>query len=314
MRHKNVHALDAHTPSQEICENSTGVTIPALKCVKFSAIGVNYPEIQVATAGDLIGGVVSTAIPNGTNGYVMAYGFMYGLNTSSWAIGTKLYCDGSGDLSDTPVGLVVAVVFKQDASLGVIQVVTMSSGNVGSTGATGPIGPAGPTGETGAASTVPGPTGDTGDIGPTGETGDAGLDGATGPTGPKGDTGANPANISLVAGATMGNGDVCYINPTGSASFIDASTGAAMPGAVMCVASIPSGDSGAFVLSGVVTNGGWSWGTTGAILYGATGGASGATITDVMPGATGDTVQILGVVLSATKIIFSPQLVTVVVA
>ena len=99
------------------------------------------------------------------------------------------------------------------------------------------------------------------------------------------------------------------------ASLIDASTGAAMPGLAICTdATLPSGDTGAFVSGGVVTNGGWSWGTTGALLYSATGGISGSTITDVMPSATGDTVQILGVVLSATKIVFAPQLVTAVVA
>ena len=186
-------------------------------------------------------------------------------------------------------------------------------------GIQGATGPAGATGDTGPASTVPGPTGDTGPAstvpGPTGDTGLDGATGAAGPTGPQGDTGPSSANISLVAGATMGIGDVCYINASGGVSLINAATGAEMPGLVMCVeASLPSGDTGAFVLGGIVINGGWSWGTTGAILYGSTGGLSGGTITDVMPGVTGDTVQILGVVLSPTKIVFAPQLVTVVVA
>ena len=194
---------------------------------------------------------------------------------------------------------------------GGIQGDTGPTGDIGPTGDTGAPGLDGATGDTGAT----GPQGPIGATGPQGPIGTTGPQGPTGDTGSTGDTGPSSANISLVAGATMGIGDVCYIDSSGNASLIDASTGAEMPGLVMCVeASLPSGDTGAFVLGGIVINGGWSWGTTGAMLYGATGGVSGGTITDVMPGVTGDTVQILGVVLSATKIVFAPQLVTVVVA
>ena len=143
-----------------------------------------------------------------------------------------------------------------------------------------------------------------------------GVMGPTGPTGPTGDTGPQGptgSQISLTAGATMAYGDVCYIAPSGVASLIDAATGAKMPGLAMCVeGSLPSGDTGSFLLMGEVTYG--TWGTTGAILYGSTAGTSGNTITDVAPGVTGDTVQILGIALSATTMVFSPQLVTVVLA
>ena len=107
------------------------------------------------------------------------------------------------------------------------------TGQTGATGRTGPTGASGPTGQTGAsgptgatgaagATGASGPTGQTGATGSTGQTGATGRTGATGQTGATGPTGPT--------GATGATGQTGATGPGVIASFMRASTSAAVSG------------------------------------------------------------------------------------
>lgn len=73
-------------------------------------------------AVDVVRGITQAEIKNGKTGYITALGFLTAVNTSSWAPGTKLYADTSGNITSTPTGLPLAMVMKQDAVNGVVYI------------------------------------------------------------------------------------------------------------------------------------------------------------------------------------------------
>lgn len=132
--HKNLRGLDLHAPSNELVENQTGSTLTRMQVVRLDGMGTVYPKVSVAQPGAFPNfGIVAYDIAPTKVGYVTAFGFMFELDTSAWAVGTELYSDASGNLSPIANGGVVATVIKQDADFGVLYVVTEGSSDVNST-------------------------------------------------------------------------------------------------------------------------------------------------------------------------------------
>lgn len=122
MKHSTLRGSDLHSPTNELVENSTGATIPALTVVHFVGHGT-YPRVHPATSiSDVVRGITNTAIPHNGNGIITSLGFMFGLNTQAYSVGQKLYSSVTGALSTTAFGLPVAYVLKKDTTQGVIYV------------------------------------------------------------------------------------------------------------------------------------------------------------------------------------------------
>ena len=138
MLHSLLNGGDLHAPTNYYVENDTGSDIPILKVVTYTGIGTNFPAIRTVTSTvDPVRGVTMTAISAtaGVNtGYITSLGFLIGVNTSAWAEGTLLYADSSGNLTTTSNGVLVATVYKQDATLGVLFIEGVAEANGGSGG------------------------------------------------------------------------------------------------------------------------------------------------------------------------------------
>lgn len=118
--HSDLRGLDLHSPSNELVENNSGFTIPSLRAVSFSSLGTSYPQIFLSDSN--IKGITSQTILNGQSGYITAFGMLVDINTSAFAVGSKLYAQSGGILSTTPNGKSIALVLKQHASNGIIYV------------------------------------------------------------------------------------------------------------------------------------------------------------------------------------------------
>ncbi|MHC1687960.1 MAG: hypothetical protein AB9879_09675 [Methanothrix sp.] len=118
--------------------------------------------------------------------------------------------------------------------------------------------------------------------------------------------------ITLTANETQALGDVCYIDSSGKARIAKADAMANANAIVVCVdtAGISAGASGNYISYGKVKNAAWNW-TAGGLIYLSTTGTTGNTLTQTKPSGSGNVVQILGVALSATIILFQPSLVQV---
>jgi hypothetical protein len=123
MKHSVLRGKDLHSPSNELVENNTGTAIPKFRAVAFTSMGTAYPQVVPANGTtSLIRGLTQDVIASGGTGYITALGFLNNVDTSSWPTGTKLYATTLGVITSTPSGLPVAVVLKQDASLGIVYV------------------------------------------------------------------------------------------------------------------------------------------------------------------------------------------------
>lgn len=124
---------------------------------------------------------------------------------------------------------------------------------------------------------------------------------------PSTDLSATGIITTLSAGQDLIFGDVCYINSSGNALLGDADALATSGAIVMALAIINNGNSGNFLLHGIVRNDAWSW-TPGGLMYLST--SAGAMVQSA-PNATDDVIQILGVATHADRIYFNPSLVQV---
>lgn len=121
--HKNLRGSDLHSPSQELVENNTGITLSKLKVITLDGMGSVFPQIRLSNSSlDNAFGIIKTEIPDKKTGMVTSLGFMFEIDTSQWLVGTSLYSDSSGNLTNIALGSVVATVTKQDASYGIIYV------------------------------------------------------------------------------------------------------------------------------------------------------------------------------------------------
>lgn len=140
MFHKELAGADLHAPTNYLVENNSGSDIPALTVVTIDGIGTNFPSVLPAIGSvNIYRGVTMAPILDGQTGYITGLGFMIGIDTSSWSIGTSLYCDAFGSLSITPSGPLVATVYKQDSVNGYLYIEGgMNSGGGGSGDVVGP--------------------------------------------------------------------------------------------------------------------------------------------------------------------------------
>jgi hypothetical protein len=124
MLHRNLRGQsELHSPTSELIENNSGSTIPFLVATKFNGIGSLYPQIVIANGvTDVIRGITQSDIDSGTAGYITSLGFMNGINTSAWLVGTTLYASSAGVIGTTPSGLPLASVLSRDATNGIIYV------------------------------------------------------------------------------------------------------------------------------------------------------------------------------------------------
>ena len=98
---------------------------------------------------------------------------------------------------------------------------------------------------------------------------------------------------------------MCYINSTSKAQKAKADVIANAYAVVMATGTINSAATGTYLLLGTIYNAGWSF-TAGNKIYlsAATAGA----ITATPPSATNNVIQFLGIALTATSILFKPEL------
>ncbi len=200
------------------------------------------------------------------------------------------------------------------------------AGTTGATGATGPMAATGATGAQGTTgSTGPvGPTGagvgNTGSTGPQGNTGAAGAAGNTGSTGPTGNTGATgPSSfnaapganaysgitITLTAGENVGFGDICRINSSAQAVKARADTLLDSAALVMATTTLTSGNSGAFLIYGVIDSTNWSF-TNGSILYLSNTAGS---MTHTPVSGVGSVSQVVGLAIGTNIAVFHAEFV-----
>lgn len=138
MLHSQLFGADNHAPSNYIVENNTGNDIPILTVVTLIGIGTTFPSIRpVSSIADPIRGVTLMDIPAtlGSNtGYITGLGFMVGVNTSAWPVGTQLWSNTLGQLTTTSSGALVATVYKQDAINGYLYIEGIAEPGGGSGG------------------------------------------------------------------------------------------------------------------------------------------------------------------------------------
>ena len=114
--------------------NNTGSTIAKASPVYISGFGTSKPRISKCDANTSatfpVVGLTQAAITNGSDGVVLVNGIFSGVDTSSYAVGNKLYVAAGGGLTNTQPtngSGVIGVVAKAAAS-GII-VVGANKGN-----------------------------------------------------------------------------------------------------------------------------------------------------------------------------------------
>jgi hypothetical protein len=103
--------------------NNTGATIAKASPVYISGFGTSKPRIAKSDADTLatfpVIGLTQAAITNGSDGVVILTGVFTGVDTSSFAVGSRLYVASGGGLTTTQPtsgGGVIGVVAKAAAS------------------------------------------------------------------------------------------------------------------------------------------------------------------------------------------------------
>ena len=118
---------------------------------------------------------------------------------------------------------------------------------------------------------------------------------------------AHLQQVVATAGENLAAFDSVYVNSDGKMYRAKANSISTMPVLFMAAAAISSGNTGSFYTPGqVITNGLWAWALAAgesALLYVSDSVFGGLTAT--IPTVSGDQVQIVGTVLSATSILFS---------
>lgn len=127
-----------------------------------------------------------------------------------------------------------------------------------------------------------------------------------------GDHTGKGVHLTLTAEQNQAIGDVCYIKNNGNAQLAKADV-IANANAIVIVAeaAIGAAASGKYLVQGIVRDDSWGW-TVGGLIYLSLTGTTGNTLTQVAPSGANEVIQVLGVALSATTILFSPSLVQVV--
>lgn len=121
------------------------------------------------------------------------------------------------------------------------------------------------------------------------------------------DTYEGEVSNDLLAGDTIAQWDLVYLDSTsGRWEFADADAAATAGSVLLAMATAAGTDGNAMnvIFRGIVRNDGWTWTTVGAPLY--VSGTPGA-ITQTQPSGTDDVIRIVGYVISDDCIYFNPE-------
>lgn len=110
---------------------------------------------------------------------------------------------------------------------------------------------------------------------------------------------------TLTAGETTTIWQVGYVKSDGKIWLAKADAASTMPGCVLATGSISANASGTYLVRGIARDDSWAW-TVGGLLY--VSSATGGALTQTAPTGTGKQVQVVGVALSATTIMFMPNM------
>jgi len=108
---------------------------------------------------------------------------------------------------------------------------------------------------------------------------------------------------TLTAGENLTFGNVCYIKSDGKIWKGDANSAGLFPVQYMALGTISADATGSFLILGFATLSSWTWTVGGRLYLSTTAGA----MTQTQPAATDDCIQVLGVALSATTVLFFPS-------
>lgn len=118
---------------------------------------------------------------------------------------------------------------------------------------------------------------------------------------------ANTTATGDVSSETVGEdvvfGELLYLKADGKWWKADASTAATMPGLRVALAAISANNAGILLSAGVIRDDSWAW-SIGGIMYAST---TGGDFTQAVPSGAGEQIQIVGVALTATVIVFAPN-------
>ena len=119
--------------------NNTGSTIAKADPVYISGFGATKPRVSKSDANTLstfpVIGLAQAAITNGSDGVIILTGVFTGVNTSSFAVGNRLYVAAGGGLTTTQPtsgGGVIGVVAKSAASGTILVGASQGNGTWGS--------------------------------------------------------------------------------------------------------------------------------------------------------------------------------------
>lgn len=108
-------------------------------------------------------------------------------------------------------------------------------------------------------------------------------------------------------GYAMNFGDVGYVAANGKVELVDADSITTTGALVMATASVSSDDNADFLILGVARDASWSW-APGGMIYATVTASTGNTLSQTPPSGTLDVIQIVGWALSATVMVFKPEL------
>lgn len=115
----------------------------------------------------------------------------------------------------------------------------------------------------------------------------------------------------LTAGAALTRGQAVYCGGDSKMELADADYAASMPIiALLCPATLAENVAGEFLLYGFFRDDTWTWAIGGLIYASCTPGA----LTQTAPIGSGDQVQVVGIAITATIILFNPDYVLVEIA
>jgi hypothetical protein len=123
-----------------------------------------------------------------------------------------------------------------------------------------------------------------------------------------------------IAGDSLTKFNPVYLKTDGKYYHADADAATTMPAVGICMGTVTGGTpvsadaSFMVVRQGRIYNSSWSWTTVGGYIYASTDPSTTNGLTETAPSGSGDQLQIVGQVLSATEIYVNPQLLLVEVA
>jgi hypothetical protein len=129
-----IASLDASNVRVKVINNS-GSTIGAAKPVYAVGHINNKTQIELFTSAlsdnyPLLG-LTKTSLADGESGEVVVAGVLTNVNTSSFPVGSLLYVDSYGALTNTVIGGAIGIVAVTNASTGVIVIQAKGNGTWG---------------------------------------------------------------------------------------------------------------------------------------------------------------------------------------